>query len=419
MPAANRKTGSRSSPHLARFVSSEGGAPATPGSRNGIDCRVWLLHHQHVDSDLFCPACRIPLTEIRTGKGVLWHCAKCDGRAVGLALLRDTFTPESINPLWLHAIHNEGQPARPCASCGNAMIEVALDGTSNIRVEVCRICEFVWFDAGETQTLKSRPLPKKPTPSPQAAREAIAIAKVKAMAEQARGSDFDSEAPDEWWKQIAAFVGMPVEFDASDSDRRPIVTWVLAGAIVTVSVHAFFHLQEIVQAFGLIPAQATRLNGLTFLTSFFLHAGVIHLVGNMYFLLVFGDDVEIFLRPPRYLMLIALAAFVGDLVHIASNPASTIPCIGASGGIAGVITFYALAFPKTKIAFLWRYFFWFRWIRLPAWFVFVLWIFFQIIGAYEQKIGMSAVSAFAHLGGAGVGLLFWTVWRRRDGEATL
>src|SRR5207244_556155 len=94
--------------------------------------------------------------------------------AVGLQLLRRTFTPESINPLWLHAIHNEGRSARPCPSCGNAMIEVALGSSSGIKVEVCRICEFVWFDAGETQTLQVRPSPKPPpAPLPQEAREAI------------------------------------------------------------------------------------------------------------------------------------------------------------------------------------------------------------------------------------------------------
>ena len=151
-----------------------------------------------------------------------------------------------------------------------------------------------------------------------------------------------------------------------------MVTWFLAAVIISTSVHAFFHLQEAVQLFGLIPAQAFRLHGLSFVTSFFLHAGIIHLVGNMYFLLVFGDDVENFLGPLRYIALIAIAAFVGDLAHIASAPNSTIPCIGASGGIAAVITFYALAFPQAKIGFLLRYFYYFRWIRLPAWFVFVL-----------------------------------------------
>src|ERR1700745_4246483 len=184
---------------------------------------------------------------------------------------------------------------------------------------------------------------------------------------------------------------MAVEFDAPAQERRQVVTWVLAAVIISARVHAFFHLQEAVQLFGLIPAQAFRLHGLTFVTSFFLHAGIIHLVGNMYFLLVFGDDVEKFLGSLRYIALIALAAFVGDLLHIASAPASTIPCIGASGGIAGLITFYALAFPQAKIGLLWRYFYYFRWLRLPAWFVFVLWILFQIIGAYEQKIGTSSV----------------------------
>ena len=237
-----------------------------------IDYTLRLLHHARVDADLLCPACRLPLTEMRTGNGIIWRCEKCDGRAAGLQLLRRTFTPESINPLWLHAIHNEGSSARPCPSCGNAMIEVALDSSSGIRVEVCRICEFVWFDAGETQTLQVRPLPKPQVPMPQEAREAIALAKVQQLAEQARGSDFDSAPPDEWWKSIAAFFGMPVEFDAPAQERHPVVTWFLAAVITTVSVHAFFHLQEAVQLFGLIPAQGFRLHGLTFVTSFFLHA---------------------------------------------------------------------------------------------------------------------------------------------------
>jgi hypothetical protein len=77
------------------------------------------------------------------------------------------------------------------------MFEVALDSSSGIRVEVCRICEFVWFDAGETQTLQARPLPKPPEPLPQKVRETIALAKVQQLAEQARGSDFDSASPDE------------------------------------------------------------------------------------------------------------------------------------------------------------------------------------------------------------------------------
>jgi Zn-finger nucleic acid-binding protein len=139
----------------------------------------------------------------------MWRCEKCDGRAVGLQLLRRTFTAESINPLWLHAIHNEGNFVKPCPSCGNAMIEVALLNCSGIRVDVCRTCEFVWFDAGETQSLQVPPTPKPPpNPVPQEAREAIALAKVHQLAEQGRSANFDGDSRDKWWKQIAAFLGM-------------------------------------------------------------------------------------------------------------------------------------------------------------------------------------------------------------------
>jgi membrane associated rhomboid family serine protease len=179
--------------------------------------------------------------------------------------------------------------------------------------------------------------------------------------------------------------------------------------MVCATVLAFPHLREVVKQFGLIPAQAGRLGGLTFATSFFLHAGVLHLVANSYFLLVFGDDVENALGRPLYLLLLAFSAFIGDLAHIAADPRSNLPCIGASGGIAGVIAFYALAFPKARLAFLfWR---WWHWIRLPAGVWIVWWIVLQIIGAFEQVAGVTSVSALAHLGGAAVGVVCWLVWR--------
>jgi membrane associated rhomboid family serine protease len=248
----------------------------------------------------------------------------------------------------------------------------------------------------------------------------LAMAEVERLSKQAEGSDFDSAAPEESWKQIAAFLGMPVEFDAREEQHKPWATWLLSAVIVCVSLLAFLNLRELVDRFGLIPTEATRLAGLTFVTSFFLHAGIIHLAGNMYFLLAFGHAVENFLRPLRYLALIALAAFIGDLAHIALDPRSQTPCIGASGGIAGVIMFYALNFPRMRLAFLMRYgFVWFRWIRLPAWFVFVLWILFQIIGTFEQKAGISSVSSAAHLGGAAVGLLAWLVWRKPNDDSRM
>ena len=368
-------------------------------------------------SEFVCPRCNVPLKDIRTSGGVFYGCDICGGRAVTIELLRKRFTQESINPLWLHATRGEGCVGLPCPSCQQPMISVPLSDQAEIRVDVCRHCHFIWFDAHEVETL----VPRQPDPVapelPQKAREMLAIAEVERLAKQAEGSDLDSVAPEESWKQIAGFLGMPVEFDAPEEQRRPWATWLLSAAIICASLLAFLNLREVVQRFGLIPAEATRLGGLTFVTSFFLHAGIIHLAGNMYFLLAFGHAVENFLRPLRYLALIALAAFIGDLAHIALDPRSQTPCIGASGGIAGVITFYALNFPRMRLAFLMRWgFVWFHWIRLPAWFVFVLWFFFQIIGTLEQRAGMSSVSSAAHLGGAAFGVLAWLVWRKPKDE---
>jgi len=122
----------------------------------------------------------------------------------------------------------------------------------------------------------------------------LAIAEVERLAKEAEGSDLDSVPPDESWKRIAAFLGVPVEFDTAPHTRRPWATWLLGTVIIAASLFAFTRLHEMVTEFGLIPAEATRLHGLTFVTSFFLHAGIIHLVGNMYFLLSLATTSKIF-----------------------------------------------------------------------------------------------------------------------------
>jgi Zn-finger nucleic acid-binding protein len=162
-----------------------------------------------METELFCPRCNLPLKQVRMPNRLFWACDTCGGRAVGLELLRRTFTPESINPLWLHAIKGEGKIGCRCPSCAHAMIQVALSENAGINVDVCRLCHFVWFDMHEVEALVSRPLPSTPAEMPQAAREAIAMLKVQELGEQARGTDFDSASPDEQWKQIAAFLGMP------------------------------------------------------------------------------------------------------------------------------------------------------------------------------------------------------------------
>jgi membrane associated rhomboid family serine protease len=96
-----------------------------------------------------------------------------------------------------------------------------------------------------------------------------------------------------------------------------------------------------------------------------------------------------------------------------------VPCVGASGGISGVIVFYALQFPRARLGFLMRYFFYFRWIQFPAWVALVLWLLMQTFTVVMQISGFSNVAATAHLGGAAAGFFLWLEWRRRESRPLL
>ncbi len=356
-----------------------------------------------------CPGDKRPLERLTSPHGVYWICPACGGRAVGVGLLRKTVARDAIDQIWIAARARQGTRSRPCPSCLEPMIEVS-SGPTGPAVDVCLACHFVWFDAREYEQLPPPPLPA-PEQIPQRAQEILATAQAEAIAKRAE-HDFGAEAPKELWKYLPGILGMPIEYEESALRTAPWMTWALIAFICAFSIRAFFNLEQAVTQFGLVPQQWSRSLGLTFLTSFLLHGDPFHLLGNMYFLFVFGDNVEDYLGKARYLVLILAAAALGDIAHIVLDPRSQIPLIGASGGISGVIAFYALKFPKAKLGWLFRiWFVYFRWIRMPAYVFVGVWILLQFLGAYLQIEGASSVSALAHLGGAATGLVFWLTYR--------
>ncbi len=276
-----------------------------------------------------------------------------------------------------------------------------------LELDACKPCGVVWFDPREFEAV-----PEGAIESPDAARlrgiETFATNRLEQMKEQG----LSEEWPDETWKAIPAFLGFPVESEANPVSRRPWVTWSLALLITALSVWAFSDLEQAVQSFGFIPAEAWRYGGLTSLSSFFLHAGIFHLVGNLYFFLVFGDNVEDYVGRWRYLLLILAATLAGDGVHFFADYGSTTPAIGASGGISGVIVFYALQFPRARLGFLVRHYHAFRWLQIPAWLALALWLVLQSVMVVMQLSGYSNVGATAHMGGAAAGFILWLAWRK-------
>ena len=368
-----------------------------------------------------CPNCGSKLTRAQGTKGLFWSCDQCGGRAVGVPVLRAALGNDRVNALWSRAVSAPDGTGKACPICGRAMTDVTMGVAGHVLdLDLCKRCAFVWFDATEYESIPPTP-PKPGQPGevddkdlPRAAREALALYKVQQIAEQER-REVD-EMPDEGWKTIPAIFGLPVEMDSDPLAHVPLVTLLTALLIAAVSCWAFFDLKNAVQNFGLIPDKAWRLGGLTILTSFFLHGGIIHLVSNLYFLIIFGEHVEDYLGRKRWLLLVLLAAITGDLLHIMFDPRGTTPCIGASGGIAGLIAFYALKFPHARLGILLRFGFVFipKWIQFPAWCAFLFWLLLQFWGAHDQIAGFSSVSSLAHLGGTAVGVALWFFWRKLE-----
>jgi membrane associated rhomboid family serine protease len=284
-----------------------------------------------------------------------------------------------------------------------------------IHVDVCRACQFVWFDSEELMALPEAPAPKpeRATTEPLSpeAREQAAMAKLHVDDLRRRQAEAGAEPLDQGWKILPGLLGLPVEHEVEPIRCWPWATWGLAASLVLVFLLTVSDLERTVAQWGLIPDETLRHGGLTLITSFFLHAGWMHLIGNVYFLVVFGDNVEDRVGTVRYVLLILLAALVGDFAHIASDPHSQTPAVGASGGISGIIAFYALRFPRARIGLMFRYWWVFRWLYMPAYAALILWAVLQIFLAYQQLAGVGHVAAFAHLGGAVAGVVAWATWR--------
>ncbi|MCL1920718.1 MAG: rhomboid family intramembrane serine protease [Kiritimatiellaeota bacterium] len=348
--------------------------------------------------------------------GVFWGCPSCRGRAVTVALLRKGLTREAVNALWLAARSPSAPRRRECPACLTPMAEVCLPAALSAQtIDVCTRCQTVWFDTHEYERMPAAPPPPKTFVQslPPEARERYAMMVMQEM--QERHAE-ESQTPNETWQFIPAMLGLPFERTSRVKSQAPLLTWGLAMAIAAVSVTALLAGEDAIQRFALVPARLAESGGLTLITAVFLHGGWLHLLSNLYFLVVFGDDVEDLLGKTRYALLLLLAALAGGLAHTLWDPRATVPCVGASGVISAIITYYALALPHARLGFLLRVYWRVKWVNLSARNMFLLWFAMQLLGIWKQVSGFGSVSALAHVGGVAVGALFWGAGRWRDSK---
>ncbi len=214
--------------------------------------------------------------------------------------------------------------------------------------------------------------------------------------------------------------------DSIPSRTTPLVTLGIIAINVLVFVHQLtlpdLELDHFIRHYAVIPA---RLQLRDLITSMFLHGGFMHLIGNMWFLWIYGDNVEDVLGRAKYLFLYLASGIAGSLVQIAADPNTTIPNIGASGAIAGVMGAYLLKFPHARILTLIPLFVFFFTQELPAYLILVYWFvlqFFSGVGSLAESSSQSGgVAFFAHVGGFVTGLVLMKLlpshdpyWRRGE-----
>jgi membrane associated rhomboid family serine protease len=152
----------------------------------------------------------------------------------------------------------------------------------------------------------------------------------------------------------------------------------------------------------------------TVVTSMFMHGGWFHILGNMWFLWVFGDNVEDAMGPVRFVLFYLLCGVAAAFAHIASSPESAVPVVGASGAIGGVMGAYAVLYPRTPVHILIALGFYFTRIVVPAYLMLGYWFLLQLIGGVPALHGAGGGVAFwAHVGGFAAGIALLPLFRVR------
>ncbi len=214
--------------------------------------------------------------------------------------------------------------------------------------------------------------------------------------------------------------------DHNPSQKTPFVTWSLIAinVLVFLSYQPLFGDDRALMIFflrwGMVPQLLSQGHGdwSTVVTSMFLHGGWLHLIGNMLFLWIFGDNMEEEFGHLGFLLFYLASGAGAAIWQYATAPWSPVPMVGASGAIAGVMGGYLLLFPRARVDILFIFIIFFRIFTVPAWGMLGVWFGLQLMNGLLSDAAAGGVAYWAHAGGFIVGLvLTLPLWLRRGGPA--
>lgn len=220
-------------------------------------------------------------------------------------------------------------------------------------------------------------------------------------------------------------------FPISDSIRAarfPILNILLIIATIYVFVQQLLtpDIETFIMQYALIPSRvdfADTASLMPFVTAIFLHGGILHILSNMWFLFVFGDNVEGELTPLGFLFLYAAAGVGGNLAQYALSPATDVPMLGASGAVAGILGCYYILFPHAKVKTLVFILFFITFIEVSAPFMLGYWFILQLLSGAASVPGLQSaqggIAFFAHIVGFIIGIMVGMYYRNKNGNVRL
>ena len=201
--------------------------------------------------------------------------------------------------------------------------------------------------------------------------------------------------------------------DTQPSYSKPVVTVVLIVLNILIFLFEFsldsYSQNALIFTYGLVPDNFHLVN---VLTSMFLHGGWMHVLGNMWFLWIFGDNIEDILGHGKFILFYLACGFAAAFTQVYFSPDSRVPMIGASGAIAGVMGAYMVKFPQSQIRTLIFIFIFITTVDVPAWAMLIYWFFIQFVSGVGSlgtaQYAQGGTAFFAHVGGflTGIGLIF-------------
>lgn len=329
---------------------------------------------------MHCPRCTFPIDAVLSQGVEIDRCRRCLGTffdageapgALGEGARFDTW-----RELW--SAHEARPSTLQCPKDATRMVAHSVPmSDASVLVDVCPHCQGMWLDRDEGRQL-----------------HALVEGGLRGHGIGGYLFQFVTQLPLEVWNPL----------------RRPPL--LVRGLLVVLAV--CFGLEQLTDAplktyrlWMLVPADVLGgEHAWTLLTHAFLHAGWLHLLGNLYFLWIFGDNVEDHLGKRQFVVLYVAALVAGGIAHLLANPDSHAPMLGASGGIAGLMGAYLVLFPRVQLwvmLLVWR-------VRLRVFWYFGAWLVLQLV---MQSIGARGTAWMAHLGGFAVGALTALLLRPR------